>query len=387
VYFPLISACFPTLVFLWCNIVAPEKECCTMGTIISRQRQDGTTGYTAQVRVKVKGRVVHQEAETFDRVQAAKVWIAKRETELRQPGGLERIQRASLDPILADVIERYMQETKEDPTRTKANILRRIQQHPLAQKRCSKITSADVVEFAQSLQSSPATRLNYVTFLGGVFALAKPAWGYPLDRDTIKSALIVLKRLGVVAKGGQRERRPTLAELNKLMDYFVQSERRSQTITPMTKIVPFAIFSARRQEEITLIRWDDYEKAHGDQSARILVRNMKHPGDKIGNDVLCDLPPEAVAFINSMPKVDERIFPFTTDAISAAFTRACKVLGIEDLRFHDLRHEGVSRLFEMGKQIPQAASVSGHRSWQNLKRYTHLRQTGDKYADWKWRKP
>jgi hypothetical protein len=59
----------------------------------------------------------------------------------------------------------------------------------------------------------------------------------------------------------------------------------------------------------------------------------------------------------------------------------------ERLHFHDLRRDGVSRLFEMGKGIPQAASVSGHRSWQNLKRYTHLRHTGDKYADWKWRKP
>src|SRR5262245_47127893 len=85
-----------------------------------------------------------------------------------------------------------------------------------------------------------------------------------------------------------------------------------------------------------------------------------------------------------MSRVDDRIFPFTTDAISAAWTRACQFLGIEDLHFHDLRHDGVSRLFEMGKTIPQAASVSGHRSWSSLKRYAHLRQTGDKYVNWKW---
>lgn len=64
--------------------------------------------------------------------------------------------------------------------------------------------------------------------------------------------------------------------------------------------------------------------------------------------------------------------------------RACYLLGIEDLHFHDLRHEGVSRLFELGWTIPHAASVSGHRSWQSLKRYTHIRQRGDKYAGWKW---
>ena len=85
-----------------------------------------------------------------------------------------------------------------------------------------------------------------------------------------------------------------------------------------------------------------------------------------------------------MPRDGERIFPYSTDAISAAFTRACRFLGIEDLRFHDLRHEGISRLFEMGRTIPQAATVSGHRSWTSLKRYTHIRQTGDKYKDWNW---
>jgi integrase len=111
---------------------------------------------------------------------------------------------------------------------------------------------------------------------------------------------------------------------------------------------------------------------------------MKHPGDKKGNNVYCELPAEALAIIKSIPRDDERIFPRSTDAISAAFTRACKILGIEDLRFHDLRHEGISRLFEMGRTIPQVAAVSGHRSWTSLKRYAHIRQSTDKYENWKW---
>ena len=105
---------------------------------------------------------------------------------------------------------------------------------------------------------------------------------------------------------------------------------------PMQKIVAFALFSTRRQEEITLLRWDDLD---GD---RILVRDMKHPGDKKANNVYCELPPEALTIVQSMPRIEERIFPYSTDAISAAFTRACKFLGIHDLRFHDLRHEGIS---------------------------------------------
>ena len=111
---------------------------------------------------------------------------------------------------------------------------------------------------------------------------------------------------------------------------------------------------------------------------------MQNPGEKIRNNVWCDLPGQALAIIEAMPRHVDRIFLYSTDAISAAFTRACHLLGIEDLRFNDLRHEGVSRLFELGYSIAHAAAVSGHRSWTSLNRYTHIRQTGDKYAGWKW---
>jgi integrase len=358
-----------------------------MGTITTRHRDDGSPAYRAQIRIKVKGKVIHQETQTFDRKQAASAWMSRRETELREPGALERVRSADSDPPLREAIDLYVRENERAIGRTKSQVLRSIKTYDIADKRCSKITSADIVQFVKAIPASPATRQNYLSHLGAIFAIAKPAWGYALDRQAIKDAFIVAKRLGMIRKGRERDRRPTVDELNDLIDHFSLVESRRNGVLPMTRIIPFAVFSARRQEEITLIRWKDYEKAHGDQPARIMVRDMKHPGDKTGNDVWCDLTPEAVAYINSMPKTDERIFPFTTGAISAAFTRACKVLGIEDLHFHDLRHDGVSRLFELGKNIPQAAAVSGHRSWQNLKRYTHLRQTGDKYAEWKWRKP
>jgi integrase len=112
---------------------------------------------------------------------------------------------------------------------------------------------------------------------------------------------------------------------------------------------------------------------------------MKNPGAKVGNDVRCELPTEAEALLKRQPQNGDSIFPYTTDAISAAFTRACKLLGIEDLHFHDLRHEGVSRLFEAGWNIPHVALVSGHRSWASLQRYGHIRQRDDKFANWKWR--
>jgi integrase len=347
-----------------------------MGTIIQRKRGDGTTGYMAQVRIKQKGKIIHAETKTFDRKQAASAWIARRETELREPGALERIK--AVDPTLGKVIDRYIAESKRDIGRTKTQVLRTIKTFDIAEMKSSTITSADIVAFAQSLKVAPQTVGNYLSHLAAIFAVARPAWGYPLDREAMKDAFVVARRLGLTAKGGRRERRPTLEELDRLMEHFGTVKARRPDAVPMQRIIPFAIFSTRRQEEIVRIRWDHYD------SNRVMVRDMKHPGDKAGNDVWCDLPPEASAIIESMSRCDERIFPYSTDAISAAFTRACHVLGIEDLHFHDLRHDGVSRLFEMGRTIPQAASISGHRSWSSLQRYAHLRQLGDKYAQWKW---
>jgi integrase len=350
-----------------------------MGHIVPRQRKDGTTGYTAQVVIKRGGEVAHREAQTFDRRQAANAWMVRREGELSKPGAIERDRLKSNDPKLADVINKYVEQSEKDIGRTKAQVLRTIKSYDIAEMRCSQITSADLLSFVQALPAGPATRQNYLSHLAAIFAIARPAWGYPLDQQAIKDTFAVAKRLGVTAKGRARDRRPTLEELDRLMNHFGNVKAKRPGSIPMQRIISFAIFSTRRQEEIVRIRWDDYE---GD---RVLVRDMKHPGDKLGNDTWCDLPPEASAIIKAMPKREARIFPYSTDAISAAFTRACQVLGIDDLHFHDLRHDGVSRLFEMGKTIPQAASVSGHRSWQSLKRYSHLRQVGDKYADWKWK--
>ena len=327
--------------------------------------------------------MVHQEIDTFSTRDAAKAWIKKREKALEKPGALEAAMKAPKGDshTLADVIDRYLAETVKAIGKTKAQVLRTIKTLNIADMRCEQITSQHLVAFGKELAvgRDSSTVGNYFSHLAKPFALASPAWGYPLDEQAFKGAVVVLKDLGVITKSKSRDRRPTLAELDLLMQHFLDRQKRFPHSSPMHRIIAFAIFATRRQEEIVTIRWADID------GNWLLVRDMKHPGQKVGNDQWCELPDQALAIINAMPRIDERIFPYGTDAVSAAFTRACALLGIEDLHFHDLRHEGVSRLFEMGRNISQAASVSGHRSWASLKIYAnHLRHTGDRYADWKW---
>jgi integrase len=349
-----------------------------MGTITARKRGDGTIGYTVQIRVQRGGRLLHSESQTFDREQAARLWKKRREAALAEPGALERLQAE--DPTLAEVIGKYIEQSRRAIGKTKAQVLRAIAAADIAQLRCSQVDSPRLVAFAQGLKSQPQTVANYLAHLAPVFAVARPAWGYPLDKQAIDDARVVAKRLGLTARSNSRERRPTLGELDLLMDHYGTMQRRRVDALPMQDIILFAIFSTRRLDEITRIVREDLDEARSE----LIVRDMKHPGEKIGNDVRVTLPPPALVLVQRQPARRGRIFPFNGDSISTSFTRACKILGIEDLHFHDLRHDGISRLFELGSTIPQAATVSGHRTWTSLKRYSHLHQAGDKYAGWKW---
>lgn len=348
-----------------------------MGTIVQRARKDGSVGYTAQIRIKRGGRVAFTEARTFDSADKARRWMVKREAEMLKPGALDAVKRSG--QTLSDLIDAYVKTFAKDIGRTKAQVLEAVKGYSIGEMVAEEITSAEIVAFARTLGHGrqPQTVLNYLSHLSSVFSVARAAWGVQIDRNVMRDAMEAAKHFGLTQKSLKRERRPTIEELDRLMAHFGGVAARRSSM-PMQKVVLFAIYSARRQEEITRIRWDDLEPG------RVLVRDMKHPGDKRGNDQWCLLVPEAEAVALSMPRVAPEIFPFTTDAISAAFTRACKVLEIQNLRFHDLRHEAASRLFEMGWTIPRVAEVTGHRTWQSLQRYSHLRQTGDKLAGWRW---
>jgi integrase len=357
-----------------------------MGTIIKRRRKNGTIAWLAQISVMRQGKVLLRESQTFERRSTAAAWIENREETLARPGALYALKaqpKSKKTPTLADAIDRYVHESNKRIGRTKTQVLKSIKTFDIADMHCDAIASTDIVAFAQEKLDSgvqPQTVSNYMSHLAAVFSIARPAWGYPLNQQAMEDARKVSDRLGITGKSRERDRRPTLDELDQLMQHFLDRSKRRPSSIPMHRIIAFAIFSTRRQEEIIRIRWDDSDT----DGQRVLVRDMKNPGEKIGNDVWCDLDENALAVIQAMPRVVEQIFPYSTDAISAAFTRACKLLEITNLHFHDLRHDGVSRLFELGLNIPHVAANSGHRSWTSLKRYTHLRQTGNKYADWKW---
>lgn len=351
-----------------------------MGAITPRTNKDGSTSYKAQVRIRKGGKVLHQETQTFSREQAAKAWVKKRETELADPTGLKKA--LAEDPPIKELIDRARRETKRKMSKSKLNVLKMIEAHEFAETKCSQIDSAALVKFVNDLGVSPSTGDNYFSHLSSVLKIARPAWGYPVDTQAVEDARIVMRRLGTIARSNKRDRRPTVDEMNRLMEHFSRSKSTRGDTVPMTSICLMTLYSLRRAIEICNITWSDLDV----DGCRVMVRDLKHPELKQGNDTWCYLTPEALRVILAQPKVagEPRIFPYAEKSASMAFTNAVQALGIDDLVLNDLRHEGASRLSEMGWTVQRVASVSGHRSWNTLKRYTHVREVGDKWAGWAW---
>jgi integrase len=131
-----------------------------------------------------------------------------------------------------------------------------------------------------------------------------------------------------------------------------------------------------RQDEICRLTWRDVDTA----TRTVIIRDRKDPRTKSGNHqrvpLLNATGIDAWQLLQEQAKASgnrDRVFPYNGRSVGTAFRRACRELGIDDLHFHDLRHEAASRLFEAGFAIEHVALVTGHRDWKMLKRYTHLR--------------
>lgn len=374
------------------KIIGVRQE---MASFRERKLQDGTTSVTALIEVRIpQSSDKFRESRTFDTHKKAARWAKIREEEIREQISVGQTPKKRSDKrkTLRDAIDRYVMEFRGAMGDTKAQVLRTIREEcAISNLRCDQITSDDIYNFATEVSeregvNSRGTVDNYMQNLSSVFSVAR-TWKFDLDQQAMKDAMKTTKLMGIRGSAQERKRRPTREELDALMQHFETSCAHDPRAVPMHRIVAFAIFSTRRQGEICRITWSDFEASDREHTARVMVRDLKHPGDKLGNDTWCDLPEPCEAIIAGQRREqlqEKRIFPYHPDTVSRRFTMACQFLEIDDLHFHDLRHEGTSRLFEMNWNIPQVSATTGHRSWESLKRYAHIRAKGDIYEGWKW---
>lgn len=323
--------------------------------------------FQAIVRVKRNGAIVHQESRTFAIERLAKKWAGDLEASLRLNG---LPQRALKVQTVGTVLFKYLTALEAHGE------IRRTRRHEIEQLvpyfdklSLASMTAADFTEFATKRRAEGAgavTVMHNLAAVRGALNAARAMFGLEVDGTAVAQSIDAMKRVGVVSPSQSRDRRPSQNELNALTTEFMRISAYPSTLIPMEKLTPLAVALPRRLGELTDMRWDDYDRT----KKLILLRDTKHP-TKPRNEVV-PVPPAAAAIIDTLPVIDERILPYRAESVSKSFQRACDRLGIRNLRFHDLRHEGISRLFEQGLSIQEVAIISGHTSWAMLRRYTHL---------------
>lgn len=336
-------------------------------------RQRGDT-FQAVVRLTVQGQP-YTEYRSFATEKLALDWGRRLEEKLKSDGVP---QRKLSSTTLGALVERYEATlTAIKPIRSTmqneyANLAQEFTNVPLADITAETFTKY-AVKRKEKYGTGPATVLHHLATLRSILNAAKPMYGLNVNTKAIPEALDTLSRVGLVAKSKSRDRRPTPDELDRIRAEFQRIAAHPATILPMAVIIDLAIALPRRLGELTDMKWVDYSTT----KRTMTLRDTKHP--TAPRDEVVPVPPAAARIIKTLPVIGACVLPYDSRSISKAFERCCSRLKIEDLRFHDLRHHGISALFEQGLGVQEVAPISGHLSWTSLRRYTHI--TPDKVLE------
>ena len=337
----------------------------TMGTITKKTNKDGSISYKAEVRQFAGKVLLARKSLTFPSQREAKAWITRTEAEFAQGS------KIPVAITVGDLVTRYIEKMEKIKPlgRSRKLFLEGLAQRDIWKRNAPGLTTQELLDYFvdRRKEAGPSTLIIDLSTLAGVFRDAKSVLGVDVDDKVFAELRPTLLRMGLVERSGVRNRRPTDIEIRKLLEGFRKREKQRGNLIPMVDLVEFLLASAFRLGEVCDILWSDYDDAQG----TVLVRDRKHPRQK--HDDLVTLPRDALEIIRRQPKTHTRIFPYESRSVSTAFTRTAKSVGVENLRLHDLRREGISRLLEKGLLPHEVATISGHRDLKVLNlHYTRI---------------
>jgi len=232
----------------------------------------------------------------------------------------------------------------------------------LGDLRLIHLTSKEIASYRdiRLKEVSPSSLKRELTILSRVLTIASKDWGISIPQNPIK--MISLPKADKA-----RTRRLEAGEKERLL----------QSANPeLHRIISLALETGMRRGEILSIK-----KSHIDFNKSVLFI----PSTKTNTPRSIPLSSAAVTSLRSqlrasqsvsggvIPLHERPLFTYTPRGLSGAFLRLCRKLNIDNLHFHDLRHEATSRLFEKGLNPVEVATITGHKDTKMLMRYTHLR--------------
>jgi len=330
---------------IWDTLNNSNYSVVTMASITKR----GDKQWQAKIRRKGSPGI----SKTFETKARAERWARQVESEIDEGSFIPRGEAE--DTTLAEALQRYQKEITPHKKGAiqESNRIDLWIKHPLSTKFLPNIRGSDMAAYRDSRVSdgkAPSTINNELNIISHLYNIAKKEWGMECLLNPIDNIRKVKPRPG-------RNRRLVGDEEERLLLH---------AKSPLKEIIIIAIETGMREGEILSLSWENIA---------LEARTAWLPDTKPGESRLVPLSTRVkTLFQNSSNDVSGAIFPnLTGSAVSHQFLALTRELEIDDLKFHDLRHEAVSRFFELGLDTMEVSAISGHKTLTMLKRYTHLK--------------
>ena len=301
--------------------------------------------------VRVRKQGIPAQCRAFSSKRDAVRWAA--ETERAADNGHILID----DCTIGDLLNRYEREisSKKRGWKVESYRLKTLKASHLGLIKTSKLKPVHIAQYRdQRLKEiSPASVKRELVIISHMMSVAITDWGYELPSNPCH-------RVRKPSVDNARDRRLINDEFESLIASCKQSDN-----SYLTPLVEFAIETGMRRGELLSTRWEN---------VFIDKRIIHLPITKNGSSRDVPLSNRAMDILADLPRgLSEAVFPIHFEALKGLWKRACKRAEIEDLHFHDLRHEATTRFFEKGLNVMEVATITGHKDLRMLQRYTHLR--------------
>ncbi len=306
--------------------------------------------YQFQVQIRRKGHPI--QTKTFDTKREAEAWVSVIESEMTRGVFYDRSEAEQT--TLEEALDRYLREV----TPTKAGAIRERQRievwkrHPLAKRSLASLRSADFAQYRDARRKvvgASTVRLE-LALISHVYTIASVEWCIPLTNPILNITKPKLPE--------GRDRRLQEGEEEALL----AAASESKAAPWLRACIQLAMETGMRAGEILSLKWN---QVHLDQQV------IKLSKTKNGERRTVALTSKAVNVLKGLPRsISNKVIPrfgHTTN-LGHAFSIACKAAGIEDLHFHDLRHEAASR-FAPHMKAQVLAKIMGWKTIQMAMRY------------------
>jgi integrase len=347
-----------------------------MATIEQRKTGDGQTRY--RVLVRLKGHPA--QSATFERKTDAKRWALHTEAAIREGRHFKTTEAKR--HTLAELIERYKRDVLPNKPKSEATRSQQLEwwSDQLGEKLLADVTPALIAEYRDRLAStdpetkakrSNATINRYLAALSHAFTIAVREWGW-VEANPLQKVTKPKEPRGRVRFLTDDETRPDGKVIEGERTRLLKACK--QSASPyLYQVVVLAISTGMRRGEILNLAWDDVDLTRG----RATLHDTKN-----GERRVVPLVGLALEMLKEHAKVrridNSLLFVGRNDKpvdIGRAWDTALEKAGIENFRFHDLRHTAASYLAMNGASVAEIAEVLGHKTLQMVKRYAHLSES------------